>query len=364
MAPGWSGTQRLVRRFGASVGAAHGARRQAVHRRGGAGRSASSTRSSRPAKALARAEAIAADIAKRGPVAVQIVKAMINAAEGEDRDAPIEGLAGALDRDDAGPRRGRRGVPRQAARQLLGAMKGDDAMNAQTPILLDSDRLAEALARFPARPRDVDRRARGCRRSGETIARLQPGAWRARHPRSARRRERRRSGRSPPRARRSTQGPWPHATASERSRLLLKTADLIDRDRETSGAARYARIRQADRPGALRDRGRRRHLALRGGACPRSARRELRVARGRPPRLRAARADRRRLDHHALEFPAADRLAEAALRARRRLHMRRQAERDDLGFDAASRRASSPRPACRKASATSSPATGRRSARR
>jgi enoyl-CoA hydratase/carnithine racemase len=45
---------------------------------------------------VARAEALAADIAKRGPLAVQMVKAMINAAEGEDRDAPIEGLAGAL----------------------------------------------------------------------------------------------------------------------------------------------------------------------------------------------------------------------------------------------------------------------------
>jgi 1,4-dihydroxy-2-naphthoyl-CoA synthase len=39
---------------------------------------------------------LAADIAKRGPVAVQVVKSMINAAEGEDKDAPIEGLAGAL----------------------------------------------------------------------------------------------------------------------------------------------------------------------------------------------------------------------------------------------------------------------------
>jgi len=46
--------------------------------------------------ALARAEALATDIAKRGPLAVQMVKAMLNAAEGEDRDAPIEGLAGAL----------------------------------------------------------------------------------------------------------------------------------------------------------------------------------------------------------------------------------------------------------------------------
>jgi enoyl-CoA hydratase len=39
---------------------------------------------------------LAADVAKRGPVAAQMVKSMINFAEGEDRDAPIEGLAGAL----------------------------------------------------------------------------------------------------------------------------------------------------------------------------------------------------------------------------------------------------------------------------
>ncbi len=59
-------------------------------------RSASSTRSQNPVKDLARAEAMAADIARRGPIAVQIVKAMINFAEGEDPDAPIEGLAGGL----------------------------------------------------------------------------------------------------------------------------------------------------------------------------------------------------------------------------------------------------------------------------
>ena len=63
-------------------------------------RSASSTRWSRAGEGLTRADALAADIAKRGPLAVQIVKAMINAAEGEDRDAPIEGLAGRADRDD------------------------------------------------------------------------------------------------------------------------------------------------------------------------------------------------------------------------------------------------------------------------
>jgi enoyl-CoA hydratase len=95
MAPGWSGTQRLVRRFGPSV-----VRRMALT---GAMFSAEEGLAlglvdevAAKGEGMARAEALAADIAKRGPLAVQIVKAMINAAEGEDRDAPIEGLAGAL----------------------------------------------------------------------------------------------------------------------------------------------------------------------------------------------------------------------------------------------------------------------------
>jgi enoyl-CoA hydratase len=95
MAPGWSGTQRLVRRFGASV-----VRRMAL-----SGQMFTSEEGlalglvdevTPKGEALARALALAADVAKRGPVAVQIIKGMINAAEGEDRDAPIEGLAGAL----------------------------------------------------------------------------------------------------------------------------------------------------------------------------------------------------------------------------------------------------------------------------
>jgi enoyl-CoA hydratase/carnithine racemase len=95
MAPGWSGTQRLVRRFGASV-----ARQMAL-----AGRLFSAEEGlalgivdevTPMGEGLTRARELAAEIATRGPVAVQIVKAMINAAEGEDRDAPIEGLAGAL----------------------------------------------------------------------------------------------------------------------------------------------------------------------------------------------------------------------------------------------------------------------------
>ena len=95
MAPGWSGTQRLVRRFGPSV-----VRRMALT---GAMLTAEEGLAlglvdelATKGEGVARAETLAADIAKRGPLAVQMVKAMINAAEGEDRDAPIEGLAGAL----------------------------------------------------------------------------------------------------------------------------------------------------------------------------------------------------------------------------------------------------------------------------
>ena len=95
MAPGWSGTQRLVRRFGASV-----VRRMAL---GGSMFSAEEGLAlglvdevTAKGEGVARAEGLAAEIAKRGPLAAQMVKAMINAAEGEDRDAPIEGLAGAL----------------------------------------------------------------------------------------------------------------------------------------------------------------------------------------------------------------------------------------------------------------------------
>ncbi len=95
MAPGWSGTQRLVRRFGASV-----VRRMAL-----TGQMFASEEGlelglvdevTAKGDALTRARRLAEDVAKRGPVAVQIVKSMINAAEGEDTAAPIEGLAAAL----------------------------------------------------------------------------------------------------------------------------------------------------------------------------------------------------------------------------------------------------------------------------
>ena len=95
MAPGWSGSQRLVRRFGASI-----VRRMALAGQLFEGEEALKLglvdEVVEKGEGLGRADALAADIAKRGPVAAQIVKAMINFAEGEDPEAPIEGLAGAL----------------------------------------------------------------------------------------------------------------------------------------------------------------------------------------------------------------------------------------------------------------------------
>ncbi|WP_181703788.1 enoyl-CoA hydratase/isomerase family protein [Chthonobacter albigriseus] len=95
MVPGWSGTQRLVRRFGS----------RAVKRMSLAGRMYNAEEALAAGildevvatgEGLARSLALADGIAARGPVAVQVAKALINAAEGEERDAAMEAIAGAL----------------------------------------------------------------------------------------------------------------------------------------------------------------------------------------------------------------------------------------------------------------------------
>jgi enoyl-CoA hydratase len=95
MVPGWSGTQRLVRRFGA----------QAVRRLALSGAIVGAAEAERlglvdevvpQGQGLPRAEALAAAIAARGPVAVAIAKQLINAAEGEEASMAIEAIAGAL----------------------------------------------------------------------------------------------------------------------------------------------------------------------------------------------------------------------------------------------------------------------------
>ncbi len=95
MVPGWSGTQRLVRRFGASV-----VRRMSL---GGESFDAEAALSlGLVDRVVAAGDAYTAacewarQIAGRGPLAVQAAKLMIAAAEGEATENAIEAMAGAL----------------------------------------------------------------------------------------------------------------------------------------------------------------------------------------------------------------------------------------------------------------------------
>lgn len=95
MVPGWSGTQRLVTRFGA----------RAVRRLSLTGEIVTAEVALEmgivdevveAGLAIERARAIAGMIGTRGPVATIIAKQLINAAEGEDAAATMEILAGSL----------------------------------------------------------------------------------------------------------------------------------------------------------------------------------------------------------------------------------------------------------------------------
>jgi betaine-aldehyde dehydrogenase len=104
-------------------------------------------------------------------------------------------------------------------------------VNAKTPITVDTAKLNEALKRFP-RDRSMLIDGREASDDGQTIERRSPahGVVVTRVPRG-------RAGdarRAVAAARKAFDaGRWPHETASNRARVLLKVADLIDRDRET-----------------------------------------------------------------------------------------------------------------------------------
>lgn len=95
MIPGWSGTQRLVRRLGGQV-----ARRLALTGEIVTAEQALSLgivdQVVEKGGALAAAQAMAERICQRGPVANLVVKQLINAAEDEDSGAIMETLASSL----------------------------------------------------------------------------------------------------------------------------------------------------------------------------------------------------------------------------------------------------------------------------
>lgn len=93
--PGWSGTQRAVRRFGV----------QAVRRMALMGEVFSADQALAlglvdqvvaTGAGMAAAEAVAARVLARGAQATELTKMLINAAEGEDRERVLEALAGAV----------------------------------------------------------------------------------------------------------------------------------------------------------------------------------------------------------------------------------------------------------------------------
>jgi enoyl-CoA hydratase/carnithine racemase len=93
--PGWSGTQRAVRRFGAQV-----VRRMAVMGEVFDAHEALALgivdRVVPTGEGMAAAEAAAARVLARGPRATELAKMMVAAAEGEERERVVEALAGAL----------------------------------------------------------------------------------------------------------------------------------------------------------------------------------------------------------------------------------------------------------------------------
>ena len=95
MVPGWSGTQRLVRRFGAQI-----VRRMSIAGEMlGADQALAEGLVDRvvpTGEGPAAARELADRLLARGPAAIQVAKQMIALAEGEERDGAIESIAGAL----------------------------------------------------------------------------------------------------------------------------------------------------------------------------------------------------------------------------------------------------------------------------
>jgi enoyl-CoA hydratase/carnithine racemase len=93
--PGWSGTQRTVRRFGAQL-----VRRMAVFgevfEAEEARRLGLVDRVAPTGKGAEEAVALAEQMLARGPDATELTKMLINAAEGEERERVLEALAGRI----------------------------------------------------------------------------------------------------------------------------------------------------------------------------------------------------------------------------------------------------------------------------
>lgn len=93
--PGWSGSQRMVRLIGGSQTKylALSGQRLAAQQALGNGLVHEVLEAD---ALLGRAKALAADMARKAPVSLQLTKQLVNAATGEDKDCTLEAMAGAL----------------------------------------------------------------------------------------------------------------------------------------------------------------------------------------------------------------------------------------------------------------------------
>lgn len=93
--PGWSGSQRMVRLIGGSQTkylAISGQRMSSVQ----ALQAGLVHEIVEASSLLDRAKALAADMASKAPISLQLTKQLVNAATGEDKDSVLEAMAGAL----------------------------------------------------------------------------------------------------------------------------------------------------------------------------------------------------------------------------------------------------------------------------
>jgi enoyl-CoA hydratase len=93
--PGWSGTQRTVNRFGSQLVRRMALLGEVFTAEEGVRLGLADALAPR-GQGLATAKAMAEKIMKRGPLATQATKMLINAAEGEEQARPLEALAGGL----------------------------------------------------------------------------------------------------------------------------------------------------------------------------------------------------------------------------------------------------------------------------
>ena len=93
--PGWSGTQRTVNRFGSQLVRRMALMGEVFTAEEGLRLGLADAIAPR-GQGLAAARAVAEKIMKRGPLATQATKMLINAAEGEEVQRPLEALAGGL----------------------------------------------------------------------------------------------------------------------------------------------------------------------------------------------------------------------------------------------------------------------------